>query len=168
YQLYRPKTQSVSEFELGEVTRQVCRLLQNTAHRAGVTLAVQAEPHLPPVRLSEGEVKQILYNLLQNAFHASGNGQTVTVRIAHVGDELHVAVADEGPGIPADVLPKIFEPFFSTKQTGVNGGMGLGLSVSQGLIAAMGGRIDVATSPRGTTFTAVFPISLESHATPPP
>jgi hypothetical protein len=114
--------------------------------------------------LPEGEVKQVLYNLIQNAIQASPAGQTVRVRIAADRDEIAVLVEDRGPGIPDDVLPRIFDPFFSTKTDGPHGGMGLGLSVSRSVIEALGGRIEVASHvARGSQFTAVFPTCFEAN-----
>jgi signal transduction histidine kinase len=113
--------------------------------------------------LPEGEVKQILYNLILNAIQASPAGETVTVQIAGDQDEIAVAVEDQGPGIPADVLPRIFDPFFSTKTDATHVGMGLGLSVSRSVIEALGGRIEVESEPgQGSTFTAVFPVRVDA------
>ena len=77
--------------------------------------------------------------------------------------QLYVEVADTGRGIADDDLPRIFDPFFSTKQGEAQSGMGLGLPVSRSLIEAMGGRIDVETTPvRGACFTAVFPRQVDA------
>jgi hypothetical protein len=128
-----------------------------------VTLQREPAENLPPVRLPEGEVKQVLYNLIQNAVQASPAGEAVRIRIAADCDEIAVTVEDRGHGIPDDVLPRIFDPFFSTKTDDVHAGMGLGLSVSRSVIEALGGRIEVDSRPaRGSTFTAIFPTSAEA------
>lgn len=71
---------------------------------------------------------------------------------------IRIAVADQGAGISPEVLPHIFDPFFTTKSEGEQKGMGLGLSISQSLVASMGGRIDVQTQlGQGSTFSVLLP-----------
>jgi hypothetical protein len=168
YQLYGRAPQTPTELNLSQTVRDVVELLQRVARKRGVTLRRDAADALPPVRLPEGEVKQVLYNLIQNAIQASPSGETVTIRIAADQDEIEVVVEDRGPGIADDVLPRIFDPFFSTKTDESHSGMGLGLSVSRSVIEALGGRIDVSRhAPHGSTFVAVFPICSEAAQEPP-
>jgi len=163
YQLYGRAPQGATEFDLAQAVRDVVELLSRVARKRGVSLHRETADGLPRVRLPEGEVKQVLYNLIQNAIQASPPGATVRIRIAADCDEIAVRVEDRGPGIPDDVLPRIFDPVFSTKTGDVHAGMGLGLSVSRSVIEALGGRIDVDSRPaRGSTFTAVFPASAEA------
>lgn len=163
HQLYRPKPRVPSEFDLGVTVNQVCWLLQASAGKRRVRLETQIEPDVPRVRLPEGEVKQILYNLIQNAIQASPTGSRVSITVAATNDELRVAVRDDGCGIAPEILPQIFDPFFTTKHVDSEGGMGLGLSVSRSLAEASGGRIEVETQPgRGSTFTMTFPLGRES------
>ena len=108
-------------------------------------------------------MKQILYNLIQNAIQASPPGGRICVAVGAAHDELIVTVKDEGPGIAPETLPRIFDPFFTTKQGGSEGGMGLGLSVSRSLAEASGGRIDVESRPGcGSTFSMAFPCGRET------
>jgi len=163
YQLYGRAPQIPTELNLSQTVREVVDLLSRVARKRGVSLRQEAADALPPARLPESEVKQVLYNLLQNAIQASPDGETVTIRIAAEQDEIGVIVEDRGPGIADDVLPRIFDPFFSTKTGELPAGMGLGLSVSQSVIEALGGRIEVARrAPHGSTFVAVFPICSEA------
>jgi signal transduction histidine kinase len=165
YQLYRRAPQSAVEFQIEQVVAEVAHLLENVARKRRVSLTLVPSHSATRVMLPEGEVKQILYNLVRNAIQASPPNQEVTLRCTHSADEVAIEVKDRGPGIPHDVLPRIFDPFFSTKQGESESGMGLGLSVSRSLIDAMGGRIEVASEAnRGSAFTAVFPRRLE----PPP
>jgi PAS domain S-box-containing protein len=164
YQLYRRAPQPPSEFALERIVGEVAYLVENLARKHHVALRCEPPAASVPVLLAEGEVKQILYNLMRNAIQASPAGEEVTVRIADDAREVAVQVSDRGPGMPADVLSRIFDPFFSTKQGDVSqSGMGLGLSVSRSLVEAMGGRIEVADETgRGSRFTAVFPRRLET------
>lgn len=163
YQLYRRSPQQPSPFSLARVVGEVTYLLGPLAEKGQVRLEWSAGDDALQVDLAEGEVKQVLYNLIRNAVQASPAGEAVRVRAARFDHEIAVSVADRGPGIPKDVAPRIFDPFFTTKQSGSEGGMGLGLSVSRSLIESMGGKIEVSSEVgRGSTFTAVFPCGVAS------
>lgn len=100
-------------------------------------------------------LRQVLVNLVSNGLEAMPDGGTLSVSTAPTPDGgAQVAVADTGAGIDPDVLPRIYEPFFSGKARGV----GLGLAVTQRIVSAHGGDITVASTPgEGTTFTVVLP-----------
>ncbi len=101
-------------------------------------------------------LQQAWGNIFTNAIQAMGeNGGRLRIESRIDKGELHVAVEDSGPGIPADVLPRLFEPFFTTKDQGT----GLGLSIANTLIEANGGRLEVR-SPKngGARFTMIFPV----------
>jgi two-component system, sporulation sensor kinase C len=167
YQLYRRAPQQPAEFDLAQCVREVVSMLESAARRQRVSIRFASPPDSPRVSLAEGEVKQILYNLLRNALQASKPEAAVDVAIDRREREVVVRIEDRGSGIAADVLPHIFDPFFSTKQGKEQAGMGLGLSVSRSLIEAMGGRIDVRTrSGEGSRFSAVFPWRLETPPEP--
>jgi len=162
YQLYRRSPQQSARFSLARVIGEVVYLLQSQASKRGLRLQWNGASDNLEVDLAEGEVKQILYNLIRNAIQASPPGESVTVEAKRLDSGISVSVGDRGPGIPSEVAPRIFDPFFSTKQSEPEGGMGLGLSVSRSLIESMGGRIEVLSEEgAGSTFTAVFPCSLE-------
>jgi two-component system NtrC family sensor kinase len=97
-------------------------------------------------------------NLVTNAAHAlPPEGGTVTLTLAGRGGAVVASVADDGRGMAPEVRERIFEPFFSTKDGGR--GVGLGLSIVQGIVARHGGVIDVTSEPgRGTTFSVRLPL----------
>jgi two-component system NtrC family sensor kinase len=112
----------------------------------------------PPVWADEHQLQQVLLNLVQNAHQAMSKvmgPRVLTVRTTVEGPRAVLAVLDTGPGIPADVLPRVFDPFFTTKPPGE--GSGLGLSVSYGIVAEHRGRLSAANRPEGG---AVFYIDL--------
>jgi PAS domain S-box-containing protein len=110
------------------------------------------------------QLEQVMINLLSNAQDAVASNPmpssescigTITVTMIEEERMVRIKVADTGGGIPPDVLGRIFDPFFTTKEVGK--GTGLGLSVSYGIIAAMGGKIDVVSSMEGAAFTVILP-----------
>jgi PAS domain S-box-containing protein len=164
YQLYRRNPQQASTFSLSQIVEEVTYLLEGTAKKRGVTLLCQSRDQAVEVHLPEGEVKQILYNLLRNAMQASPVGEGVEVDIHAKDKEVSVVVCDRGSGISDQVAARMFDPFFTTKHGGSESGMGLGLSVSRSLIEAMGGRIEVSKRQGGgTRFSAVFPWRSENQ-----
>lgn len=126
-----------------------------------VVLQTDLDP-APPVIGDERLLSQVVLNLLVNAIHAipddrPGGGQ-ITLRVRDYGERVELSVIDNGTGIPDDVLPQIFDAFFTTKEPGR--GTGLGLSVTRQLVARHGGTIDVETSPAGTCMRISLPAAL--------
>ena len=108
------------------------------------------------VAASAGKVEQILQNLISNAADAADGPVTITVSVLDRGDAVAVEVADDGPGVPEDLLDTVFQPFFTTKPEGE--GTGLGLAISRRLAVAMGGGLEVRNlRPRGAAFTLTLP-----------
>ncbi|MCW7541066.1 ATP-binding protein [Aquabacterium sp. A7-Y] len=113
-----------------------------------------------PVTCDIAQINQVLLNLVRNAAQAlPESGGRIQLRTRMASPTLvEVSVADNGSGIPPDVLPRIWEPFFTTKKQGA--GTGLGLSTSRKIVAAHGGTLKVvSTSPAGSTFTMVLPVT---------
>jgi signal transduction histidine kinase len=109
------------------------------------------------IRAYRGQLNQALVNLISNAAAAlegRSDGEIV-IRTRDKADSVLLEVQDNGPGIPAEVLPKIFDPFFTTKEVGK--GTGLGLSITHRIVEHHGGHIGVQTSSAGTTFTVEIP-----------
>lgn len=104
-------------------------------------------------------LEQVLVNLLLNARDATASLATTTrqirIEVEHAGDQVTIAVTDNGPGIPAALRERVFEPFFTTKSA--EKGTGLGLSVSYGIVRDSGGRLELLDSAQGCTFRIVLP-----------
>jgi signal transduction histidine kinase len=135
-------------------------LLQHFARTRGVNLAVRIPQDLPEVYVDPGHLQQVLINLLANAIEATPAGGRVDVTGAHRADDgrpgVAIEVRDTGSGIPPEVLPKIFDPFFSTKPA--RDGAGLGLAICRDLVRSNGSEIQVASVPgEGTVFTVWLP-----------
>jgi signal transduction histidine kinase len=142
------------------VTEALRPLLQHFARSRGVRLAVSIPRDLPEVLVDPGHLQQVLINLLTNAIEATPAGGRVDVTGSYRPDDgrpgVAIEVRDTGSGIPEDLLPKIFDPFFSTKAA--REGAGLGLAICRDLVRSNGSEIQVASMPgEGTTFTVWLP-----------
>src|SRR5262249_45664518 len=124
----------------------------------GVELALELSSADPIALVDAAQIRQCLVNLVRNAVEAvvaKGSG-TVTITTSRTRNPVTIAVADTGIGIAADVIPRLFDPFFSTKERG----SGLGLALTQQIVKDHGGDMAVtSTVGVGTTFTVSVPAS---------
>jgi signal transduction histidine kinase len=116
------------------------------ARGAAVTLDVEAD--LPPVRATAGELNQVWFHLIDNALDAIPESGKIEISARGQLDRVEVCIADDGPGIPPDVLPWIFDPFFTTKPPGQ--GTGLGLDIARRLLRRYQGEISASSRPGRT------------------
>jgi signal transduction histidine kinase len=118
-------------------------------------------PEAPVVVVGDRDrLGQVLDNLIGNAIKYSSQAGEIVVRVAAAGDEARLSVADQGPGIPADALPLLFERFYRGAHQAEEAGLGLGLYISRMLVESHGGRIWATSSPgAGSTFTVALPIA---------
>jgi signal transduction histidine kinase len=124
-------------------------LLAEDLRRAGVALVRERDPDLPRVWADPELVSQVVGSLVRNALEAMPGGGTLTVRTARAGDEVALAIADSGPGVPADLVEQVFTPFFTTKPEGT----GLGLTIASQIAREHGGTLVCASGDPGATFT---------------
>ena len=152
------------------------QLLKNQLMAARIELTLTFEPGLPEVEVHANQIKQVFVNIINNAAQAitalrarggTGGGR-IEIATKCEPDGLSVNISDDGPGIPEDVVPRVFEPFFSTKSEGE--GTGLGLSICLGIVKEHGGNITVdpggAGSGRGATFTVELPTGVHAGLAP--
>jgi PAS domain S-box-containing protein len=158
YQLYRPESGKGEAVELRSMMNDIEALFSKRLQQRRLELAIDVDPCIDRLRVPRGDLLQVLLNLLNNAIDCSSDGGTITLAICVGPDAIRIAVSDQGPGISPDNLPHIFDPFFTTKTERDQKGMGLGLSISQSLVMAMGGKIEVRTQPNGgSTFSVLLP-----------
>jgi two-component system nitrogen regulation sensor histidine kinase GlnL len=163
----RPIRLQVERVPLADVVRDAISIAESHVQRGGVEISVNLPEELAPILGDPHQLRQLFMNLLTNAFEAMGG--TGHVRICahelpaeeesivdpHSLPMVQIEVMDDGPGVPADVMDKIFSPFFTTKPQG----SGLGLAIVRKIVDAHDGRIDVsARAERGTRFRVTLPL----------
>lgn len=167
---------------VADLLGEALRLLADRAADLGVSVRLDAPPGLPLLVVPPVELRQVFVHVAENALDAVEYAQppaterelAVSVRVevppgedaAPTPGELCIAFHDTGHGIAPEVLPHVFEPFFSTRPVGR--GMGLGLSVAVGVVTALGGFIDVDSRPGDTTVTLRLPLPEALVETPAP
>ena len=133
---------------------EIRRLVGPQAAQAGIAIEPVIPASLPDIRADRNRIKQVLLNLVLNAIEAMPSGGRLTLGAAASGAGLTLTVADTGSGIPPEVLPRVFEPYVTTKTRG----LGLGLAIARQIVEAHGGRIEVESQAGpGTSFRITLP-----------
>ena len=157
----RPTSGRKTCFDLNQIIIGILALYKKELSIAKLKLEKKLSDNLPQICGVEDQIKQVFLNLTSNALDACQAGDVITVSTEKSGEDIIIRVQDSGKGIQPKDLPKIFEPFFSTKPEVK--GTGLGLSISYGIIKNHGGRIDVVSEPgQGTTFTVSLPANSKT------
>jgi signal transduction histidine kinase len=169
----RPVRLQVERTDLADVIQQSVTMAESKVPRRDVAVNVTLEPGLPMIESDHHQLSQVFTNLVANAFEALDGTGRITISVVAATIEADPAftgiypptpavlieVADNGPGVPADLIDRIFNPFFTTKVTGT----GLGLAIVRKIVDAHDGRIDVSSSPQtGTRFRVTLPVSSAS------
>lgn len=129
---------------------------------AGVAVERDLVP-LPRFRCHPGMISQALYNILLNALQSRNEGLSLVIRSRCENNSIRISIADNGCGIPSDLLPRVFDPFFTTRDVG--GGTGMGLTVSREIIAAVGGTVELTSQVgSGTTAGITLPLTGRGRA----
>lgn len=145
--------------DLRKLVLEVCDDLRLPAAQRTFTLHNAMDDEMP-VNADRGRLAQVLLNLLGNAIHYGKEGGTCTVRAFDIGEQVLVEVEDDGPGIGAEHLPRLFERFYRVNKSRSRneGGTGLGLAIVKHIVEAHGGTISVkSTEGKGTTFSFTLP-----------
>lgn len=154
----RPPRLAVENVDINKLFEETMALIRPQAEEQGVQVTVEEDGQAVEVRGDRERLKSCLSNIAINALQAMPNGGKLSARIAQSNGVVEVSISDTGVGITEEALSKIFEPYFSTKQTG----FGLGLAVTKAIIEEHKGSIAVASTPgAGTTFSVKLPAAID-------
>lgn len=154
-------TDNLKEVQLEPVLDKVCQKFKQLAAQQQVHIVLAGSRPLPPVRGSEDRLEQVLTNLVDNALRYSPPGGKIKIITETTPEGLRVSVSDQGPGIPEDELPYIWERFYKVDKARIRkgSGTGLGLAIANNIIKSHGGRIWAESKVgEGTSFIFVIPI----------
>lgn len=145
--------------DIGTVLQDSLFLVRKQCQRQKVELRESIAAQLPEMQMDADRLKQVLLNLLNNSLDAMPDGGVLSVAVALTAGQLRISVIDTGIGIPAEQIPLIFEPFYTSKGQGT----GLGLAISYNIISDHGGKIDVESQPgQGTTVHITLPLDHDA------
>ncbi|GAC1428522.1 MAG: hypothetical protein NVS9B5_03350 [Terriglobales bacterium] len=165
----RPPASGRSPVKLDDLIQRTMHLHAYSLRKNQITVDYLPEPSLPPVNGDPHQLMQVFLNLVMNAEHAIKEVRdrgTLRVRIRKEGNMLCAVFQDDGPGIPPDILPNIFDPFYTTKRPGR--GTGLGLSICKAITREHGGNVEANSGPGGgAIFTVTLPIATETEQADP-
>lgn len=154
----RPHQPRRSDADVFDVLDRVVALMGREAADRGVSIHVH-RTQVPLVSIDPDQIVQVFVNIVLNAVQVSPVGGCVEIDASSSDRMLAVDVRDQGPGIPAEHLEKVFDPFFSTKKRGT----GLGLSISNRIVQSHGGRVEVVQPGDGTVVRVYLPVGALSH-----
>jgi signal transduction histidine kinase len=153
--LSRPAALDCQEVQISDLVTQILTLVEPEAERAGVILEWKPVEGVC-ISADADLLRQALLNVVRNALDAMPGGGHLRVSVRRSGDGCEISVSDTGPGIPAEVRQRIFEPFFSTKESG----SGIGLAMTMRAMQMHGGSVDVDSAPGlGTTICLRLPVA---------
>jgi PAS domain S-box-containing protein len=161
----RPTLQPIAAFDVATTVRQTIELLTIGCTERNINVILEEEPQLPEVGGNAENLKQSLINIVKNALEAMPDGGILTLSLKRNQSYVQIDVSDTGVGIPEDKLPQVFNPFFTTKQSGA----GLGLAMARKVIEEMKGSITIeSVRGRGTCVSIVLPVAAAMSRTPLP
>jgi len=156
----RPKEPVFTTVSIAAVIRHTQDLIRDGAHSRHIEIRTQIDDGLPPIAADKDQITQVLLNILLNALDVVNAGGTLSIRaLSNPGRKiLEIEIEDDGPGMAAGELSKIFDPFYTTKKTGT----GLGLAIAYRIIEKHHGTLSAKSAPgRGTLFHIELPFSEE-------
>lgn len=164
----RPKSLEIRSVNLKGIVENTLAFFEHQLNEKKIVVSIEFPDTLPDIQADPDQIHQVLFNIILNAIQAMSKGGRLSVKVAQskprkgrleeVGDRyIRITLSDTGVGIPEDEIPRIFDPFYSTK--GPDQGTGLGLSVSHAIMRSHGGRIDVKSRlGHGTEFCLLLPL----------
>jgi PAS domain S-box-containing protein len=165
----RPAAPQKKPVDVNSLVERTLQLHEHSLRRNNVQVDLQCQIDLPPIIGDANQLIQVFLNLISNAEHAIREVREtgrIQIRVGRLGGHISLTVQDDGVGIQPEALPRLFDPFYTTKRPG--GGTGLGLSICMSIVREHGGSIDVETLPAGgTAFTVYLPITVGEQSAAP-
>ncbi len=163
--LSMPASEQPELVSISHVVRDILSLLSAEAEARHIEVGFDLASGLRVIA-ADADIRMLVLNLAQNAFHAMPTGGRLNLTSMHAGEDVQIVFADDGVGIRPEDLSRIFDPFWSRRADGVRG-TGLGLSVCRTILKRYGGRIEVASEPgQGSRFVVVMPSADAGGAVP--
>jgi hypothetical protein len=151
----KPSTPEKTYVQICEIMESTCILMENYFQEKHIKLHKEIETDIPQISVDPAQIKQVFLNILMNAVEAMPDGGNLDVKIKTANESIEIDIIDTGKGIPQEVLQDIYDPFFTTKQSGT----GVGLSISLKIIEDHGGNINIKSKQgKGTTMSLTLPI----------
>jgi signal transduction histidine kinase len=160
----RPPLPGKTDINVAELVQRTLHLHAYSLRKNNITVDFLPESPLPHVTGDPHQLMQVFLNLVMNAEQAIREVRdrgTLRIRLGKDDDHIMIIFQDDGPGIPADILPKIFDPFYTTKRPGR--GTGLGLSICKAILREHGGNVEVASGPGGGAVFMVYLPTTEAE-----
>lgn len=152
----KPLRLSLQVTDLNTLLNEVIALVQAKADKDGIKIFYQPG-HIPSLLLDPELIKTCIFNVILNAFQSMPSGGDFTVATTTENHKVQIVIQDTGAGVSKENLPKLFDPFFSTKSTG----LGLGLAMTKRVVEEHGGKVDfLSTEGKGSTMTITLPLAL--------
>ena len=149
---------ALSDVDIRQTIHAAAEGLQDRLAESAINLQIVALDNIGVFRADAKRIRQVLYNLLSNAIGFSAPGQTVTLAAMRRGDDVVFKVTDQGRGIPAEVIDRVFDRFQTHTIGSRHRGVGLGLSIVRAFVELHNGRVQIQSAPgEGTTVTCIFP-----------
>jgi len=156
----RPPAPGKSAIDLAELVQRTLHLHAYSLRKSNITVDFLPEGSIPPVSGDAHQLMQVFLNLILNSEQAMREVRdrgTLRIRLEKHAQAVAVTFQDDGPGIPPDILPNIFDPFYTTKRPGR--GTGLGLSICKAILREHNGNVEAASGPGGgAVFTVTLPV----------
>jgi signal transduction histidine kinase len=140
-----PRPYRMEKTDLGAIVSECAALVRAEIGGSGTNVSVEIDKDVPAIRADAERLRQVFENVMKNAVQAMKDGGTLSVHLCAAGANVIVEFSDTGPGIAAESLRRVFEPFYSTKE----GGTGLGLAIARRIVEDHGGRIEASNRPDG-------------------
>ncbi len=161
----RPQREDAVPIDLSDALHNVHKLLASEARQRGVQVTLHLPQQSAFILANQVEMEQVIYNLVRNGFEAleSAESAQVDVFLKVSNKQVILDISDNGQGVPTDIIPQLFTPFYTTRENGT----GLGLTLSQRLVERADGEISYVESRFGATFRVVLPLAADHCGTVP-